>query len=216
MAVAPRRPGRISNPGNRVRIPAPAGTASTIAAPPVPLRSPRSSGLASEEGLRWDWRRLPPQSRPIRWPARPHSKRDVLPRRRTLRRPSFSITVPIARLAIPPSRSRLSGSRASLTGRSSPVTLIEVLVFFQEVRYVQKRIALQAQIDEGRLHAGKHARHTSFMNTAGERILIGALEVNFHQLIVFDQRHSGLVPIGRDHQFLTHISLLPAVLPRGD
>jgi hypothetical protein len=74
--------------------------------------------------------------------------------------------------------------------------LIEILVLFEEIRNVEKCIALQAYIDESRLHSRQHACDASFMNAAGQRIFVGALEVDFHQLVVFDQRHFGLMPIG--------------------
>ena len=100
-------------------------------------------------------------------------------------------------------RTLVSPQRTLVTG--DPV---EVLVLFEEIRDVEERVALQAHIDKCRLHSGQDARDAPFVDTARQRILVGALEVNFHQLIVFDQRHFGLVPIGRDHQFLTHRSSL--------
>jgi hypothetical protein len=74
--------------------------------------------------------------------------------------------------------------------------LIEILMLLEEVGNVEKCVALQAYIDESRLHSGKHAGDASFVNAAGERIFVGALEVDFHQLVVFDQSHFGLMPIG--------------------
>ena len=74
--------------------------------------------------------------------------------------------------------------------------LVEVVVLFKEVRNVQERIALQAHVDEGRLHSRQDARDASLMNAARERVFVGALEVDFHQLVVFDQRHLGLMPVG--------------------
>jgi hypothetical protein len=85
--------------------------------------------------------------------------------------------------------------------------LVKVFMFFEEIGHVEKRVALQTQIHECRLHSGENAGDSSFMNAAGERIFVGALEINFAQLIVFDQRHFGLVPVGRDHQFLAHSGL---------
>jgi hypothetical protein len=85
-----------------------------------------------------------------------------------------------------------------------------LMVLFEKIGNVEKCVALQANIDKRRLHPRQNARDASFMDAACQRIFVGALEVNFHQLIVFDQRHSGLVPVGRDHQFLTHRPSLPA------
>jgi hypothetical protein len=81
-----------------------------------------------------------------------------------------------------------------------------VLVFLQEVRNVEKCITLQAEVHKRGLHAGEYASDAPLVDTTGERILVGPLEMNLHQLIVFQQRHSGLVPIGRDHHFLAHRS----------
>jgi len=77
--------------------------------------------------------------------------------------------------------------------------LVEVLVFFKEIGDVEKRVSFQAEIDEGRLHSWQNARHAAFMNAARERILVSALEINLDELIVFEKRNPGLVPIGRDH-----------------
>ncbi len=85
---------------------------------------------------------------------------------------------------------------------------VEILVFFEEVRDVQERVPLQPYIDKCRLHPGQDTRDAPLMDTARQRILVGALEINFHQLIVFNQRYLGLVPIGRNHQFLAHRSSL--------
>jgi hypothetical protein len=81
---------------------------------------------------------------------------------------------------------------------------IDVFVLFKEVRYVEERIALQAQIDKCRLHAWQYPRHPAFVNASGERIFIGSLEVNLHELIIFQERYSGFVPIGRNYQFFAH------------
>ena len=136
-------------------------------------------------------------------------RRPELRRRRTLklRRPRAPagthggtrspVTIPIA-VAVP--LTAILTRRPFVAGHAIDVFVL----FFQEVRYVQERIALQAQIDEGRLHARQHARHAALVDTPGERIFIGPLEVNLHQLIVFQERHSGFVPIGRNHQFLAH------------
>jgi hypothetical protein len=136
-------------------------------------------------------------------------------RRRSLRRTPFPVTrfpvttISFARLPIA-GFTRFPGR--PLVARD----LVEVLVFLKEVGDVQERVALQPQVHERRLHSRQNAGDSSFVNTTGERIFIGALEVNFTQQIVFDQGHLGLVPIGRDHQFLTHSGLLPRGIPRGD
>jgi hypothetical protein len=42
------------------------------------------------------------------------------------------------------------------------------------------------------------------VNAARERILIGPLEEDFDQLVVFENGYFGLVSIRRDHQFFAH------------
>ncbi len=94
--------------------------------------------------------------------------------------------------------------------------VIDVLVMLlQEIRDVEECVALQAKVHKSGLHAGEHASHAPLVDTARERILVGALEVHLHQLIVFEKRHSGLMPVGRDHHLLAHSSLLRRVLGRG-
>ena len=46
------------------------------------------------------------------------------------------------------------------------------------------RDALQAKIDEGRLHAGKHARDFSFVNGACKGVFVLTLVVDFREFVV--------------------------------
>jgi hypothetical protein len=89
-----------------------------------------------------------------------------------------------------------------------------VAMFVEKVGNIEERVAFQAQVDEGRLHAWQHARYAAFMDAPGKRILVGALEVHFHQLIVFEKRYTGFVPIGRNHQLLAHTTSCAAHLER--
>jgi hypothetical protein len=126
-----------------------------------------------------------------------------------------SISVPAISIATP----TVATISAVTFAAHGPVVLghaIEVFVLFEKIGDVQERIALQAQVDEGRLHAWQHARHASLVNTTRERILVGPLEVNLHQLIVFDQRHLGLMPVGGNDQFFAHASLPPPGEPEGE
>jgi len=74
--------------------------------------------------------------------------------------------------------------------------LVDVFVLFEKIRNVQEPVTLQTHIHEGRLHSRKHAGDAALVNASGERILIGPLEENFHQLIVINYRYACLVPIG--------------------
>jgi hypothetical protein len=57
-----------------------------------------------------------------------------------------------------------------LARRGSLVTghPVDVVLFFEKIRHVQKRVALQTQIDKRRLHSGEHPRHPAFVNAAGQ------------------------------------------------
>ena len=80
--------------------------------------------------------------------------------------------------------------------------LVVLLVVLEEIRNIEERIAVQADIDERRLHARQHPRHPAFVDASRQRIFVFALMINFDYLIVFDDRHACFVAVGGDHQFL--------------
>ena len=57
-----------------------------------------------------------------------------------------------------------------------------VFLFLQKVGDVQKRVALQANVDKRRLHARKHARYFAFVNGTREGVFVFALVVNLGEL----------------------------------
>jgi hypothetical protein len=60
------------------------------------------------------------------------------------------------------------------------------LVFqFQKVRDVEECVALQANVDKCRLHAGQNAGYTPVINRACQRIFVFAFVIDFRELIVF-------------------------------
>ena len=61
-----------------------------------------------------------------------------------------------------------------------------------KIRDVQKARFLQPYIDERRLHPGQYARDLALVDVAGQTDLPIALEVEFGELIVFEQRHPHL------------------------
>ena len=86
-------------------------------------------------------------------------------------------------------------------GRSGYFHIPKFAVFvfvleFQEVGDIEERVAFQSNIDKCRLHARKHAGYATFVNGAGQRVFVLALEVNLGQLIVFHQRHFGFMRRG--------------------
>ena len=60
-----------------------------------------------------------------------------------------------------------------------PVSVIVILKIFENVAHVQEGIAIQADIDECRLHTGKNAGDSAFIDAADQRELFFALDVDF-------------------------------------
>jgi hypothetical protein len=60
-----------------------------------------------------------------------------------------------------------------------PVVVIVVLEIFENVTHVQEGVAIQADIDEGGLHAWEHASNPALVDAANQRELFFALDVNF-------------------------------------
>src|ERR1700722_17850345 len=74
--------------------------------------------------------------------------------------------------------------------------LVVFVVVFEEIRNVEKRVPLQADIDKSRLHARQHARYATLMNASSERVFVLALIENLDYLILFEDRHAGFVAVG--------------------
>jgi hypothetical protein len=72
-------------------------------------------------------------------------------------------------------RSRQSG-RGSVSMRVPVIVVFEV---FENIAHIEKRVAIQADIDESRLHARQDSSDFSFVDAADEGELFFALNVNF-------------------------------------
>jgi hypothetical protein len=59
------------------------------------------------------------------------------------------------------------------------VPVIVVFQVFEYVADVEKSVAIEPDVDESRLHAGKYAGNAAFIDTADERELFFAFDVNF-------------------------------------
>jgi hypothetical protein len=70
---------------------------------------------------------------------------------------------------------------------------IVLLAVLKEIGNVKKRITLQSNVHESGLHSGKDARNTAFVNAAREGIFFFTLVVNFHELVIFQNRHAGFM-----------------------
>ena len=77
-------------------------------------------------------------------------------------------------------------ARGLARGRS-PLQLVGffLVLEFNEVGDVQKRIALQAKVDKCRLHARQDPCHAPVVNGSCESVLVFAFVVDFRELIVF-------------------------------
>src|SRR5205814_8167536 len=90
-----------------------------------------------------------------------------------------------------PIASRLRSPFGALRARRPPllrlaVVLVELLELrrVEHVVDVQKAVALEAEIDEGRLHAGQHLRDPSLVHIADDAALTLALDEDFRHEVV--------------------------------
>ena len=82
-----------------------------------------------------------------------------------------------------------------------------------KIRDVQEARLLQPDIDERRLHPGQHARDLALIDVTGQPHLAIALEVEFRQLVIFQQRDSHLEGGRVNCNFSFHRSTLIAANP---
>ena len=81
---------------------------------------------------------------------------------------------------------------------------LEFLDRVDDLRNVQERVALEPDVDEGRLHPRKHLGHSSFVDVANDAALILAFDENFDDLIVLENRHARVVARRGDDHLLVH------------
>ena len=74
-----------------------------------------------------------------------------------------------------------------------------------EVRDVKEGIALKADVDEGRLHAGQHFHHPAFVEVADDAlILVTAFDIKFRHHAVFKDGDLFFMHIRANDQFFCH------------
>ena len=71
-------------------------------------------------------------------------------------------------------------------------------------RDVEEGVALEADVDERRLHAGQHPRHPPLVDVADDAAMVAALEEDLGQPIVFEHRDAGLVRVALDEHLVGH------------
>jgi hypothetical protein len=71
------------------------------------------------------------------------------------------------------------GARRVSRGMGVIVTMIVVFEVFEDIADVEKGVAIQADVDESRLHAWENASNLAFVDAADERELFFTLNVDF-------------------------------------
>ena len=132
-------------------------------------------------------------------PARPPSlagSRDR-GRRRRAPRPSpgreASATLAISASAV-----------AAVLSASARLELLELLGGADDVRDVQEAVALEPEVDEGRLHAGQHLRDAALVDVADDAPIALALDEELDHLVVLEDGDHRLVVVRGDNHLLVH------------
>src|SRR5262249_2953334 len=71
---------------------------------------------------------------------------------------------------------------------------------------IEEPVALEAEVDEGGLHAGQNLRHAPLVDVADDAALALALDEDFGDEIVLEDGHHGLVAVGGDDHLLVHFT----------
>ena len=96
---------------------------------------------------------------------------------------------------------------------TSPLSLLVLVAAFEAFELlegvddfgdIEKPVALEAEVDEGRLHAGQHFRDPALVDVADDAAMTFTLDEDFGDEIVFEDGHHGLVAIGGDDHLLGH------------
>jgi hypothetical protein len=86
--------------------------------------------------------------------------------------------------------------------RSGPLAAtVAVALLAPDVGDVQEGGALQADVHEGRLHARQHPRHPAEIDVADNAATIGALDVQFLDDTLLQERHAGFLRREVDQEF---------------
>ena len=107
------------------------------------------------------------------------------------------------------SRSRGRCRRAPLPApplrrRRRPLELVELLERVDDVGDVEEAVALEAEVDEGGLHAGQDFRDPALVDVADDAALPFALDEDFGDEVVFENGHHRLVAVRGDDHLLGH------------
>ena len=78
----------------------------------------------------------------------------------------------------------------------------------RDIGSMQKRRAFDTDVDKGRLHAGQHALHLAHIDIAGQTAARGALDQQFLEHTVLQQRDPGFARRMIDQDFFRHIGYI--------
>jgi hypothetical protein len=79
--------------------------------------------------------------------------------------------------------------------------LFAIFLLFQEIGDVKEGVAFKANIDEGRLHSGKHPGYAALVDGPCQGVFVFAFVVDFGELVVFENRQPRLVRGGGNANF---------------
>ena len=82
--------------------------------------------------------------------------------------------------------------------------LVELDERVDDVGDVEEAVALEAEVDEGGLHAGQHFRDPALVDVTDDAAVPLALDENLRDEVVFENGHHGLVAVGGDDHLLRH------------
>src|SRR5437870_12927152 len=94
---------------------------------------------------------------------------------------------------------------------------LKLFLFVKEIRNVEKGIAFESDIDKSRLHSRQHAHDAALVDVANDPLMgLAAFDVEFANLLVFDDRYFLFASIDADDQFFCHIEILVSWRPPGE
>ncbi len=86
--------------------------------------------------------------------------------------------------------------------------LVELVERVDDVGDVEEAVALEAEVDEGGLHAGQDFRDPALVDVADDAAVPFAFDEDFGDEIVFEDGHHGLVAVGGDDHLLVSFTEL--------
>jgi hypothetical protein len=106
----------------------------------------------------------------------------------------------------------------AVAARPAPAVALRVILVVELVEllrvdhivHIEESVALEAEVDEGGLHAGQDLRHAPLVDVADDAALALALDEDFGDEIILEDGHHGFVAVGGDDHLLVHFSRTPA------